>query len=158
DLARLRDARAGDGDDALHHRGVEGDGEVAADAVDAADHLGDVAGGKIAVAGVLALRTEGEEEVLAGLQTGLLQDRAEQLLRRAGVGGALQHDELAAAQVRADRAGRRLDARQVRLAVLRQRRRHANDDRVNLAEAGGVGRGVEAAGADQLGDAVRTDV
>src|SRR5262249_44075115 len=64
-LARLGDPGARDRHDALDGGLVEGDGQVAADGVAAAYHLGDVPRRVVAVAGVLALRAVGEEEVPA---------------------------------------------------------------------------------------------
>src|SRR5262249_59890449 len=75
-----------------------------------------------------------------------------------GIGRALQDDKLAAAQVRANRFSGARDVRQVRLARLGQRRWHADDDGVGLAEALRVTRGVEPAGRDHFPDTLGADV
>ena len=96
--------------------------------------FGIVAGAEVGVARVLALGREGEEEVRPALQAGAprgsaapprrwCRDRSSIRARRAGPGAG---------------AGDRLrgvdDVGEVRLAVRGERRRHADQDRVGLAE------------------------
>ena len=68
-----------------------------------------------------------------------LEDRQHDLLGRARVGGRLEHDQLAGAQVRGHGLGRRDDVGEVRRARLRQRRGHADRERVELGHRGVVG-------------------
>jgi len=95
----------------------------------------------VAKAGILALRREGEEEVAPAGQAGGLEDRLEHLGGGAGIGGRFEHDQLARAQPRGDRAGGGLDIGQVGLAVAGERGRHADQERVGLGQAGEVGGG-----------------
>ena len=60
----------------------------------------------IAIAGIFALGAEGQEEVAAGLQAALFEDRPQHILGGAGIGRAFQNDELAGPQVRPQRVGR----------------------------------------------------
>ena len=64
----------------------------------------------------------------------LLEDRLHDLARRARVGRRLEHDELARLEVRGDRVRGALDVAEVGLALLRQRRRESDQDRVGLPE------------------------
>ena len=107
DLARLGDLGRGDRHDADDDAGVERRGQLQARRVEAADDLGDRRGGEVRVAGVLALGAEGEEEVAAGGEAAGLQDRQDDVAGRAGVGRALQDDELARPEPRGDRRGPR---------------------------------------------------
>jgi hypothetical protein len=65
--------------------------------------------------------------------TQLTSHDGRQLLRRAHGHGGLLHDHLEAVHVAPDRAGRRMDMRQVRAAVVRGRRAHG--DELHLAES-----------------------
>ena len=67
-----------------------------------ADDLGGRGRGEVLVARVLALGREGQEEVPAALEPAGLEDRQHHLVGRAGVGGALEDDELALAEVLGD--------------------------------------------------------
>ncbi len=74
-------------------------------------------------------------EVLAGLEArALLEQRLDDLARRAGIRGRLEHDELTGLQPLCDVPDRARDDREVRLALLRQRRRERDQDRVGVAE------------------------
>jgi hypothetical protein len=75
----------------------------------AAHHLGNVAGVELGIAGIDALGREREEEVLADLHAGLLEQRQQQLLGGARIGGALEDHEHPAVEVcaRAARSRRR---------------------------------------------------
>ena len=87
-------------------------------------------------------------EVLAGLEAGLLEHRDQALARRARVGRRLEHDELAGLQHRRERADASpCSGDEVRLAVRRQRRRDADDDRVGEREVGDARRGLAAVAA-----------
>jgi hypothetical protein len=95
------------------------------------------------VARVHALGGEGEVEVAAGDETGLLEDRQDALARGAGIGGGLQDDQLAGLQDVGDDLRGAEQRPEVGLAIGRQRRRDADDDRVAGAETGGAGRGLD---------------
>ena len=72
-----------------------------------------------------------------GGQARLLEDRLQALAGRAGVGGRLEHDELALAQDRGQRAPGVGDVAEVGLALVGERRRHADQDRVAVGELAG---------------------
>ena len=63
-----------------------------------------------------------------------LQDPAEELVRRSRIRARLQDDELPGPERRCDLPRRRDDVAHVGLALGRQRRRHADEDRVRLRE------------------------
>ena len=123
---------------------VELDGPAQALVGQPADDLGRVAQRVVGAARVDPLGREGEEEVAPGRQAGLLQQRGEALARGAGVGGRLEHHQLARLQhVGERRAG--VDQRlQIRLAVGGQRRRHRHHDGVDLGQVGVARRRGEA--------------
>ena len=99
--------------------GVQRRGKLRALPRIATHHFRDGGGVEARVSRVLALGREGEVEVEPGAQAGkLLDDGLHHFLGGAGIGGALQHDQLAGADVRPDRARRVLDVRHVRLARL----------------------------------------
>ena len=96
-------------------------------------------------------------EVAAGDEPALLEQRRDPLAGGAGVRRRLDHDELAGLQDAAQRPGRRHQRAEVRLAVGRQRCRHADEHRVAARErlrvAGGldaIGDGGEPVGRDVL--------
>ena len=70
-------------------------------------------------------------EVDSGLQPrAVLEDRLEDLARRAGPGGRLEHDDLAALEDRREALGGALDVGEVGLALARERRRQRDQHRV----------------------------
>ncbi len=144
-LGHLRRARAAHGHHLIDDGAVERHAGIQAGLGDAAADLGDGARGVARVGGILALRGVGQEEILAhGEPRARLQARPQLLLRRAGVGGALQGDDLAGAQVGREGLGGAQDVGEVRLAVVVERRGDAEDQRIDLRGAGGVGGGLEA--------------
>ena len=88
----------------------------------------------VALPGIDALGREREEEVLAGLQAGRLEQRLHDFFGRARVGRRLEADQHARMQVLGDRLDRRDDVGHVGVLRLAQRRRHADVDRVELAD------------------------
>ncbi len=73
-------------------------------------------------------------EVAPGGKAGLLEQRRDALARRAGVGRGLEHDELIGLQHLGE-AARGVDQRaEIRLAVARERRGHADDHSVGLGQ------------------------
>ena len=84
------------------------------------------------IAGVHPLGGEGQVEVDAGLQPAPLDDLGERSGRRPGERRRLEHDQLAGADVPADRLGGGQDRREVRVLGRGDRRRDAHEDRVRL--------------------------
>ena len=112
--------------------------------VHAGDDLGGVHERVLLVARVDPLGAVAEVEVVAGHEAGgVFQDRPEQLLGRAWVGGRLEDDGGAGAQEAPESGRRRLDVRQVRIA-LPQRGRHGHDGDVESCARLGFGRGLVA--------------
>ena len=159
DLGGLGGAAAAHGHEGVDGLGVElGDGLKAGGGV-AADDLGDAGDDAVRVARVLALGAEGQVEVGAGLEAAaLFEHGAELAVRGAGVGGGFQADEHPLVQVRGDGAARVGDVGDVRLAVLVQRRGHADDDGLDIGADREVVGGAEVAAPDLLGDALGGDV
>ena len=116
DLAGLGDLRAGDGHDPDDDLAVEGDGQLQAGRLEAADDLGDGRGRELGVARVLALGAEGQEEVDARFQPAGGEERQDDVAGRARIGRALEDDELAGPQPRGDGLGRVDDVGEVGLA------------------------------------------
>ena len=75
-----------------------------------------------------------------------LEDGNQDFFGGAGIGGALQNDQLARAQVWSDGARRLLDVAEVGLMIAVQRRGDADDDGVHLGDLGVGGGGAEASG------------
>jgi len=158
DLARLGHLARAYGNDAHDRLLVEGRGQPPAERIDAADDLGDGAGGEARVAGVLALGAERQEEVASHLKPAPRQDRQHDIPRGPRIRGALEHDELAGPQRRGDHLGGRDDVLQVRIAAFTERCGHADQDGVGLGQTPHVGRWLEAALPDALGNPGRGDV
>ena len=98
-----------------------------------------------------------EEDVLADLEAALLDARLKFLVGGARVGGALERDDLAGPKVRHERVHGVGHVAEVRLAVLVERRRHADDERVAILGVGEVGRRRETF-LDRVGDLLGRDV
>ena len=64
--------------------------------------------------------------------------------RRAGIGGAFQHDQLPLVDVRSDGLDRPHDIAQIGFVVLIERSGHADNDRVHLGDLGVIRRRPEA--------------
>ena len=79
-----------------------------------------------------------------------LEDRQHQFLGRSRIGRGLQHDELAALQVRLDGARGLLHIGEIGFAALIERRGHADHHRIHLRQAREVVGGGEMLGADVL--------
>ena len=99
-----------------------------------ADHLHGVAQREVGAARVDPLGRERDVEVASGREPGLFEQRHEPLAGRARVRRRLEHDELALAQHARQRGGGVDHRPQVGLAVLGQRRRDADHDRVDAGE------------------------
>jgi hypothetical protein len=105
----------------------------------AADHFRDRARLEIRVAGILAFRRVDQVEILPDRQVPLEDEGLDDLVRRAGIGGAFQRQQLARAQMGRDLLHRADDEGQVGFAMLAERRGHADDDRVHLADPAELG-------------------
>jgi hypothetical protein len=149
-FSRIFAASATSGDE--RHRGVERLG------VDSADHLGDRLRVEVAVARVLALGREGQEEVAAAPEAARLEARQELLARRPRIGGRLEHHQLARAQALRDLVSRVPHVGEVGLAVRAERRRHAHHDRVALRQAVEGGGRLDAPALERLRDTLLADV
>jgi hypothetical protein len=106
DLRGLGDARRADGDDALDDRAVERARDARTRGRRPADELRDRARREATVRRILPLGREREEDVAPHREPARLEERADDLVRRPGVGGALEHHELPGPE----RARRRLGA------------------------------------------------
>lgn len=158
ELGRLGRPRRGHAHRAGDHEVVERLGQVPRRRVDAADHFGRGGGGVVLAPRILALGGKGEEVVAPALEARFVQDPLHQLVGGAGVGGALEHHELAGAQRRAHLPGRGGDVGHVGLALGGERCRHADEDGVGLVQPREVGGGGEEPGAGHGGDAVGAQV
>ena len=119
---------------------VEACGRLGRGLVDSADHLRGRSRREVLAARIDALGREGEVEVAARLQAAdLLEQGTEDVAGRPRIRGRLEHDQVALAEVGADRAGGALDVGEVRLALDRQRRRHRDHDGVGVGDHGEVG-------------------
>ena len=139
-------------------RRVELGGALGARGRDPADDLRRRLRRPVGAARVDALGREREVEVLACAQAARLEDRLEELARRARPRRRLEHDELALPQHLREAARRALDDREVGLALARERRRHRDHDRVALGDLGVVGRRAELSAVDERREALGGDV
>ena len=152
DLRELRRFGRRDADDRIQEPLVELGRRRRARRRDSANHLRRVLRRPHLVARVDPLGREGEVEVLADLQTGLLERGQEHLAGRARVRRGLEDHELTRAQRGADRGRRGEDERDVRVTRLGEGGRHADRDDVALGEPGHVRRRLQQSGVAQRGD------
>ncbi len=158
-LGHLGHGRGGGAEHAVLQEGfVHGADYIAGVCTETAYHLGGVLGLEISVARIDTLRGETEVEVLAALETALLEDGLKQLFGGAGVGGALEHDHHALVEVLGYLAGGRLDIADVGLLVGIEGGGHADGDEVDATELTEVGGGTEHAFAYQTGEVAVDDV
>ncbi len=147
ELRQLRRLGTGDAHQLVAHQPVDLLRALRAGLRQPADDLRCVAQREVRAAGVDALRRERQLEVAPRRQPRRFEQRRDPLARRTRVGRRLQHDQLPRLQDIGQRA-RGVDQRpQIRLAVGRERRRHADQHRVGLRQPR-VARG----GVDPLGD------
>ena len=99
---------------------------------------------KFGLPGILPLGREGQEEVCAAFQASGLEDRLEHLVRGAGIRGGFEDDQLSRAQSPRDHPGRGLHIGEIGLAMLRQGRRHADQDGIGLIQTVEIGGRLEA--------------
>ena len=100
----------------------------------ATDNLRNVVRLKLRIARIDALRREREQKIFVELQSLFFEHRQQHFVGRARISGRFENDQMAAAQTLCDLFSGREDVRDVRLFCFSQRRRHANDDRVTLAQ------------------------
>ncbi len=110
------------------------------------------------VAGILAFRRIGQEQIDARAQAALLEDRAQHLIRGPGPGRRFEDDELAGPQMRRDRRRGPGHEPQVRLALARQWRRHADQQGITVPRRGEIRRRTKPAAGDDPLDPARGDV
>ena len=157
-LGHLGDLRRGDLDDRVHGEPVDLGRAARALGGQPADDLRRRARRPVDAAGVDPLRREGQREVAARPQPRALEDRGQLVARRPGVGRALEDDQLALAQPLGEALGGAEHRGQVGFAVLVQRRRQADQHRVDLPDLIPVGRRADQAGGGQGAQAVARDV
>ena len=156
-------ARGADGNDVSRRSARRGPRRASAGRIDAANDFGNLREAELFVAGIFALRREGQDRNRwryfrlrpvrdRAAQAALFENRQDQFFGGARIGGAFEHDQLIALQVRRDGVRGLLDVAQVRLAALIERRGDADQDRVHVAQAGEIGCGVEALRVDVRSD------
>ena len=124
---------------------------------DPAEHLRRRLRRPVLAARIDALRRHREMEVRRPPSArALLEDRLQHLARRSRPRRRLEHDDLALAQHLGDPARRRLDDREVRLALAGERRRQRDQDRLGVLQLGVVGRGADQAVLDERLAAARS--
>ena len=148
-LRQLGRLRRGDPVHGVDGGAVELGGALGAGLGDPADDLGHVLRRPVGAAGIDALGREREVEVRADLQAGCLETGQHLLPGRARVGRRLEHDEVARAAGARDLLGRRVQDREVGLALLRERRRQRDQDRVGVAQLVVVGRRAQPLAVDE---------
>jgi len=150
DLGRLGDLARRDRDRLFDHGRIEGMRHGQTLRAHSPDKLRSGACRVVLAARILALGGERQPEILLNLQAGLLQDRQHDLPCRSRVRGGLQRDQLAGSQGLGNGPGRAFDVLQIGVLGPRQRRRHADDDRVRLPQPRHVVRRREPARPDHL--------
>jgi hypothetical protein len=143
-LGQLRRLGRRDADDLVADLAIQGNRAVQALRRQAADDLGCVAHRVVGAARVDALGREGDVEVAAGLEPGLLEQRYQALAGRARIGGRLERDELPLLEHPRERRAGVHQRAQVGLAVLGERRRHGDDHGLGLRQVGVARRGAHA--------------
>ena len=136
----------------------DGDSEVGALRVNAANDLRGVVDAVRLVPRIDALGREREEEVLTGSESGALEDRFHDLISRPRVCRAFEDHELSAAKSRRDPLGRFDDVAQVRLLCAIKGRLDRNKDEVGLAQRVVIGCRLEASVHDRGSELFVADV
>ncbi len=158
-LGGFSGAAGRDGDQRLYRNRIEGDGLVQTRLGIAPDHFRYRRDDAARIAGIFPLGGECQMKVGSGMQAGsLLEDGAQIFVRGAGVSGRLEHDQHALAQMRGDRLAGFDDVGNIRLAILVQRSGHADDDRVDFANAGEIAARDKPSGIVFRGDRFALDV
>jgi hypothetical protein len=101
----------------------------------AADDFGDVGGGELGVAGILAFRGIDDEDLRSDLEAGGFDAGDDFLLGGAGVGGAFKAEDLADAEVGDHGVEGVGDEAEVGLEVFVERRGDTEDDGVAVLDA-----------------------
>ena len=158
-LRRLGGTAGGNGNHGLDGPPVEGLRAFEAGGRQAADDLRNLSDLAVGIAGIFALRRKGEMEINTRLEAGtFLQHLQQVLVGRARIGGRFQHHEDAAMQIRRDGLAGDGDVGNIRLAVLVERRGHADDDGLDLLDAAEVGGGGEGSALHLLFDGGSLDM
>ena len=149
-LGHLGCLGGGDGVDVLKGSAVPGGGDLGAGGGDASHDLGGVAGGVIGATGVDALGGEGEEPILADLETvGFAQPGKEDLAGGAGVGGGFEDDDHAGMHILCQFIGGGENEGHVRVAGLAERGGDADGDGIHFLQDGEICAGSELTGLHQ---------
>ena len=142
----------------VHQREQERLGKVGTGRRETADDFRGVSYVPLRVARVDALGRERQMKVDARSQTGLFENRPDELCGRAGVRGRLQHHQHAAPQHLGHGARRRLDVRQIRCLGLVERRGNTDEHGVTLGYVAHRRRRAKRAFRDERRDTRRCDV
>lgn len=138
--------------DPVHDLPIEGGAQDPAAGREAAYDFRDVLGVVNRIAGVFALGGEDQEVIAPGFQAALLELGQQDFARGPGVGRALERDELALAERLGDLVRCGLDVAHVGAVVLVEGRGDADDDRVDVFQAGVVRGRFEQAGFPERAD------
>src|SRR5690554_361160 len=131
-LAHLRYAGAADRDGGIDRPLVQGPPQFKAGGCHAANDLGNGGGGVVGVARIFPFKKVDQGAILSGNKATALQARGNDLVCGAGPGGAFQTHQLTFPEPRQDAFHRVDDKAQIRLVVLVQRGRDADDLCVQL--------------------------
>ncbi|MNF79915.1 hypothetical protein D3C84_621460 [compost metagenome] len=110
-----------------------------------ADDFRDGTGFKVRVARIFTLGRIDQEDGFADYQAAFLHTRQQLFFGGAWIGGAFQRNDLTGTQVRFECVGGVDHEAHIRLAVFIQRRRHAENQSIALADTAEIGSGLEAA-------------
>ena len=138
-------AGAGDSDHFFNELFVVNRRHLSATCGDTPDDFGSILDSIGLVARVDAFRREGEQKIFANLPAALFQAMQCDLLRRARIGRALQHDQAACFHILGDHADRFVDESHIRLFGLPQRCGNTDADGIELGNDGRIVRRVQEA-------------
>ena len=142
----------------VHRRAVELCGAFGARLRDPADDLRHVLRRPVHTARIDPLRRERQVEVLTHLEPGRFEPRQHLFSGRPGIRRRLEHDEMSLAQPFRDLLRGCVHDREVRLALLRERRRQRDQDRVSIAQLVVVGGRTQEVSVDEALQHLRRDV
>ena len=158
EFGQLCDLGGGDRDDFLEGCGVKRDAGLKAGRCVTTDDLGDVGCGEVRVARILAFRGIDDEDGFPDLEACGFDTGHDLFLGGAGVGRALEAEDLVCPEMRDDGFERVGHVGEIRLHMFVQGRRDAEDDGVTFPDAGEIGGGIELSGIPRGGDLFRRDM
>jgi len=152
ELGHLGDGGAADGDYTTEDGTVEGGSKFDRGGTATPHYLGNVVTGDGVIAGIFALGRKGNVEARLAGSTGsfeaagvaFFEQRENDIVCCAGIGGALKNDELPLMNMGRDGLNRAGDVTKVGLVILVERGGDADDDDVHGFDFGVIGGGVEA--------------